>query len=106
MLASRLLARFRKDDRASVLPIFGLALIPIIACMGAAIDYSRASATRTDMQSALDSVAIMLSKDANKLTTAEIQTKANDYFTAMFNRPEAKGIVVTPVFSQTDAPSR
>ena len=96
------IGQFAKNESGSVLPIFALSIIPLFGLMGAAIDYSRASATRTDMQSALDSVAIMLSKDANKLTTAEIQTKANDYFTAMFNRPEAKGIVVTPVFSQTD----
>jgi Mg-chelatase subunit ChlD len=96
------IGQFAENESGSVLPIFALSILPLFGLMGAAIDYSRAAATRTDMQSALDSVAIMLSKDANKLTTAEIQTKANDYFTAVFNRPEAKSITITPVFSQTD----
>jgi len=89
-----------------VLPLFAVLIILIVGLMGAAIDYSRATAMRTHMQSAIDSVAIMLSKDANKLTTEQINTKANEYFKALYNRPETSGITITPVFSQTDGPSR
>ena len=96
------LVRFASDKSGSVLPMFAVAVIPLFGIMGAAIDYSRASSARTDMQGAIDSVAIMLAKEANSLTTAEIAAKANAYFQALFNRPEAKGITITPVFSQTD----
>ena len=41
----------------------------------------------------IDSTALMLSKDAATLNTAQLQTKANDYFTALFTRPEAAGLV-------------
>ena len=96
------LRQFANDSKGSVLPMFAVAVIPLFGIMGAAIDYSRASSARTDMQGAIDSVAIMLAKEANTLTTAEIAAKANTYFQALFNRPEAKGITITPVFSQTD----
>jgi hypothetical protein len=94
--------QFARDERGSVLPIFALSIIPMFGLMGAAIDYSRASATRADMQSAVDALGIMLAKEANKLTPAEITSKANAYFHALFNRPEARSIVITPVFEQTD----
>lgn len=97
-----LLARFVEDRKASVLPIFALSIIPIFGLVGAVVDYSRASSVRAQMQSSLDSAAIMLSKEANSLTTAQIQTKATEYFQALFNRPEANNVVVTPVFSKAD----
>ncbi len=43
--------------------IFTIAAIPLIGFVGAAIDYSRANAARSTMQAALDSTALMLSKD-------------------------------------------
>jgi len=36
---------------------------------GAALDYSRANSARTAMQAAVDSAALMLSKDAQTLST-------------------------------------
>jgi hypothetical protein len=36
-------ARFVPDEGASVVPIFTLALIPIVGLVGGAVDYSRAS---------------------------------------------------------------
>ena len=96
------LGRFANDSKGSVLPIFALSIIPLFGFMGAAIDYSRASASRTAMQSAVDSVAIMLAKEANGLSAEEITTRANAYFKALFDRPEAKGVTITPVFSMAN----
>jgi Flp pilus assembly protein TadG len=85
--------------------IFSLALIPIMSAIAAAVDYSRASAARTSMQAALDSAALMLSKDAANLTSAQLQSKANAYFNAMFTRPEVSGITITPAFSSPQTSS-
>ena len=73
---------------------FALAIVPIIGLVGAAVDYSRANSTRAALQSALDSAALMLSKEAPGLTEAQRAEKANAYFTAMFTRPEAKNIQI------------
>ncbi|MBN8936615.1 MAG: hypothetical protein J0I13_10105, partial [Rhizobiales bacterium] len=54
----------RRADTANVTLTFALAIVPVVGLVGAAVDYSRAAATRTAMQSAVDSTALMLSKIA------------------------------------------
>ena len=42
-----LLTRFWKDRQGNVAPMLGIAIIPLIGFVGAAVDYSQANATRT-----------------------------------------------------------
>jgi Flp pilus assembly protein TadG len=93
------LRRFSRDCKAGVAPLLALCIVPMIGMIGAAVDYSRANLVRTAMQAALDSTALMLSKDAETLSVADLGTKATSYFTAMFTRPEASNVHVTPTFS-------
>jgi Flp pilus assembly protein TadG len=88
--------RFARDDRGNIALIFGIAAVPILTFVGAAIDYTRANAARTAMQAALDSTALMLAKDLTEGTiqTSDINAKAQAYFTALFNNKEAKSITV------------
>jgi Flp pilus assembly protein TadG len=100
--AKRLRARFKqllRSERGNVVMTFALALIPIIGFVGAAVDYSRGNLVKAAMQAALDSTALMLSRDANKLTTDQMQQKANDYFHALFTRPDATNTHITPALS-------
>ncbi|KQY99379.1 hypothetical protein ASD45_00115 [Pseudolabrys sp. Root1462] len=53
------------------------------------------------MQAAVDSTALALSRDADSLTAAEINIKANAYFKSIFIRPDVKGIVITGAYSNT-----
>jgi Flp pilus assembly protein TadG len=85
----KMLRAFRSQRSGNVTITFALALIPVIGLVGAAVDYSRANSARTAMQAALDSTALMLSKEAPSLTSTQMTQKANDYFNAMFTRPEA-----------------
>jgi Flp pilus assembly protein TadG len=94
-----MLSRFFKDRQGGVAPLLALAIIPLVGTVGAAVDYSRANAVRTAMQNALDSTALMLSRDAQNLNGAQLAQKATDYFNAMFDRPEAGNVQVTPSFS-------
>src|SRR5262249_38383993 len=64
----------------------------------AAVDYSRANSTRTQLQAALDSTALMLSKEAPSLTQAQITQKANDYYNVAFTRPDALGKLLTVTY--------
>ena len=93
------LAHFLRNQKGGVAPILALAIIPLIGMVGAAVDYSRASSTRTAMQAALDSTALMLSKDAQSLTAAQLDSKASVYFNALFHRPEASNVQVTQLLS-------
>jgi Flp pilus assembly protein TadG len=100
-MAAMMLFRFLKDRRASVAPMFALAIIPIFGLVGASIDYSRANSVRTAMQAAADATALMLSKDASSLTASQLATKATGYFQALFSRPEAMNLSIVPTYTTT-----
>jgi Flp pilus assembly protein TadG len=95
----RFVKSFASDNRGNVAMIFGLAMLPLIGFVGAAIDYSRANNARSAMQAALDSTSLMLSKDAATLTPANLTTKASDYFNAIFKHPEADTVAVTASYA-------
>ena len=96
---SKTLRRFRRSERGNVMLTFALATIPMIGFVGAAVDYSQANSAKAAMQAAVDSTALMLSKDAQNLTTAQLNQKALDIFKALFTRPEVTGVAVVPTFT-------
>lgn len=53
------------------------------------------------MQAALDATALAMSKEAANLTAAQLNEKATAYFSAAFNRPEAKSIKIAASYSTT-----
>ena len=59
---------------------FALATIPMIAFVGAAVDYSRGNSAKTSMQSAVDATALILSQEAQNMTTEQMTQKANAIF--------------------------
>jgi Flp pilus assembly protein TadG len=81
------LRNFRTARGGNVAITFAFATIPMIGFVGAGFDYSHANAIKVEVQAALDSTALMLSKDAATLSNADLQVKALAYFTALFNRP-------------------
>ena len=92
--------RFFQDRRGGVAPLLALAVIPIVGLMGAAVDYSRANAIRTTMQAATDATALMLSLEAGTLSGEALGQKATDYFSAVFNHPEAQNLQLTPTINE------
>ncbi len=94
-----LLARFWNNREGGVAPMLAIALVPLMAGVGVAIDYTRANATKTAFQAALDSTALMLSKTAAGQSGAELQNTANNYFNALFTRTNATDIVITAAYS-------
>jgi Flp pilus assembly protein TadG len=93
------LARFWQNRDGGVAPFLALAAIPLMGFTGAAIDYSRASAARTAMQSALDATALNLSRTAQGQTGEQIQGQAQQIFNALFVRPEVQDASVQTVLS-------
>jgi Flp pilus assembly protein TadG len=91
-------SRFVRAKDGNVAVIFTIALVPLISFVGAAIDYSRANAARSAMQAAMDSTALMLSKDltSGKITAADIGTTAQHYFDALYTNPDGK-VVPIPI---------
>ncbi len=60
------LCRFVSDTSGATAVFFGIALIPLALATGAAVDYSRANATRTELQKALDAALIAGAIEASK----------------------------------------
>ncbi|MCG2630123.1 pilus assembly protein TadG-related protein [Bradyrhizobium sp. WYCCWR 13023] len=82
--------------------IFAIALVPVLSFVGAAVDYSRAVKARTSTQAALDSAALMLSKDLSSgaIATSQISTKATTYFNALFTDKSAlPSVTVTATYT-------
>jgi Flp pilus assembly protein TadG len=99
---SDLMNRFRKDQRGNIAIIFGIAIIPLLCFAGAAIDYSRATRAKATMQSVLDSVSLMVAKDLSSglITTSQVNSKAQTYFTALYTDSEAQSVSITATYTQ------
>ena len=69
--------RFRKDRRAAVVPMFALALIPLMAAVGAAVDYSIAARIRTRLLAAADA-AVVGSVGKSSVALAAAATMSSD----------------------------
>jgi Flp pilus assembly protein TadG len=96
--------RFIGANEGNVAVIFTIAAIPIISFVGAAIDYSRVNSARSSMQAALDSTSLMLSKDLSSgvITTAQINTQAQAYFTALYTNPDAQSVSINASYTQNN----
>ena len=83
--------RFAGANRGNIAVIFAIALVPLIAFVAVAVDYTRANAARSAMQSALDSVALMLSKDLadGRISESDIDQKAKTYFAALYTNRDS-----------------
>lgn len=98
---SGLIRRFSRDERGNIAVIFTIALLPILSCVGAAIDYSRASRARTAMQSALDSASLMVAKNLSdgKITAAQVPTAGPAYFAALYTQTDVQSVQATATYT-------
>ena len=72
---------FWSDQKGNIALIFALVMIPVVGSMGVALDYSMASAYRTDIQKALDATALALTR-IMPADQATLDTVGNQYFQA------------------------
>ncbi|HZP74629.1 MAG TPA: pilus assembly protein TadG-related protein [Pseudolabrys sp.] len=82
-----------KDCRGGVAPIAALSLVPLVGFVGAAVDYSRASDVRVNLQAALDSALLAGAKDG---TTSWAQVALNTFNATVVSKGSTVG---TPNFS-------
>ena len=100
-------ARFVADKDGNIAVIFAIALVPLLGFVGAAVDYTRANAARSSMQAALDSTALMVSKDLTQgiISTSDIPTKAQAYFSALYTNSDAKSVSVSATYTAANSSS-
>jgi Flp pilus assembly protein TadG len=102
-LMRRKATRFSISSRGNVAVTFAVAAVPFTGAIGAAIDYSRVTTLRTNMQTALDSTALALAKVATPtMSEVDLQKSANDIFNANFVRSDAHNLSVKASFSKDD----
>src|SRR5690242_21869741 len=101
----RTVSEFCAARGGNVAITFAIATLPILGFVGAAVDYSRANSVKAAMQTALDSTALMLSKEAAIDTEDQLKANALKYFTALFVKPEAQNIQVTVSYTTEDRKS-
>ncbi|HEX8666545.1 MAG TPA: TadE/TadG family type IV pilus assembly protein [Beijerinckiaceae bacterium] len=85
--------RFANDSRGAILVLFAFALVPLLAVVGVALDYSRSTRALTDLQSAVDGAALAAGKNTLDESRRDITQIARAAFDAAF-RPES-GVKVT-----------
>jgi Flp pilus assembly protein TadG len=98
----RAVADLIRCDRGNVAAIFAIALVPMIGIVGAAIDYSRAVAARSAMQAALDTTALMVSKDAQanpSMTAAQATAAAQKYFNALYKEGGTSDVTIAATYT-------
>jgi Flp pilus assembly protein TadG len=90
------------DQHGNVILTFALATVPIMGFVGAAVDYSRANSDKAAMQAAIDATGLMLSKNVNGMTQAQINSQATNYFNALFTRKDVSNIQITPTYTNSN----
>lgn len=97
--------RFRTATEGNIAVIFALALVPLLGFVGVAVDYSRANSARTAMQSALDSAALMVSRDLSSgaITADQVASKSQSYFDSLYTGTESGAIKVTATYTAKDS---
>jgi Flp pilus assembly protein TadG len=78
----RLAGKFLKSRSGSLLPIFAVGIIPMIAAVGLSVDYTDAVTDRGNMQDALDAATLGIMTLPTTTSTAARQQSLQDQFTA------------------------
>ena len=89
--------RFASDERGNIAVIFAIMSLPMLAFVGAAVDYARASSARSAMQAALDSASLMIAKEA--ATSPDLNARAAAVFKALYKRKEVANVTVSAVYT-------
>ena len=82
--------------------LFAVALVPVMASIGFAIDYSTAASARYRLQNAIDATALSLAHARIDLTDAELQARAKIVFAQNFASDEYTTLGPIAVVRGTD----
>lgn len=85
--------RFLGNREANVAMMFAISLIPVTIAAGAGLDLTRAMIVKSNLTEALDAAALSVASTSG-LTTAQMQTQAQNYFNANYKADSSYG---TPV---------
>lgn len=90
-----MLKKFFRARGGNILPIFAIALIPMLVATGGVVDYTNAYDQRGLVQDAMDAAALAAGKQVGLKTTAEVEAEAQAFFAA--NVGTGKVTIVPPL---------
>ena len=82
----------RRDQSGNVAMLFSLALIPLVALIGLAVDFGRVYSVTSHTQAALDAAALAAGR-VSQLEKTDTVAKASAAATAYFNQAKPKDVV-------------
>ena len=91
--------RFLPDTSGSVLPVFVMLLLPVLALGGMAIDYTRANSANAKLQTALDATALAIAPNAASLSATDLNAQAASFFSAIHHDTDAINPTVKATYS-------
>jgi len=94
------LRRFAAARRGNVAVLYALALVPVTIAAGGGLDYARSVIVKSSMSEALDAAALAVAQSKG-LTTAQMQTLAQQYFNANYNQNSDFGTPVAVTVSKS-----
>jgi len=96
--------RFLRDTRGSILPVFVVMMLVVIAMIGMGVDYTRGSLANAKMQAALDATALALSSNAASLTAGALTTQATNYFNGIYTGTALTAPTISVSYSNVTNP--
>jgi Flp pilus assembly protein TadG len=79
--AAAMLSRFRRSQSGNLTIAFAMALFPLGAASGVAVDYSRISSSRAALQAALDAGTLAAATESNGRTETQLRTTVENFLT-------------------------
>jgi Flp pilus assembly protein TadG len=79
-----LIRSFAEDRSGATAMLFGLCLIPVVASVGAALDFARAANVRTGLQMAVDATALAMARDLGSDFSSYGDKRLAEYAQKMF----------------------
>ena len=92
--------RLMSNERGNMAIVVGMATVPMMLIMGAAVDFENASNTHTELQSSVDSAALYAAS-LTDTTNDALTTKSKPYFNANFNSSAAPGTASAATYAVT-----
>jgi Flp pilus assembly protein TadG len=86
---------YSRDVRGGVAPLLAICALPLFGAVGASLDYARASAARSAMQSAADAAALALVRSEVSSEAAQLEAAAKTYFDANFARRDVQDLAIS-----------
>lgn len=69
--------RYRRNEQGNVAIVVAIALVPLMAAVGGAMDFSRANGVQTEFQNAADAAALAARLDASQTPAGRMQAARN-----------------------------